>query len=559
MPIHSHGNRVSLDAEDVQERLKQVVARRLELHPRSILEVEVLKRSLDARRKKQEPAWVFAVHVWTEDEREDWVAHRREVDARRKGETPTFQVPQAVPPKNRPIIVGFGPAGLFAALAFADSGIPCTVLERGFPLAERHHHVRDFRRKGTLHTESNLCFGEGGAGTYSDGKLYTRKKHPLVRAVYERLVAFGADPAILTDAHPHIGTNRLYAILQAMREHLMERGVEIRFQTQMKELLVHEGSAAGVRLTNGEEIVGGPVILATGHSARELYESLHSQGVTMTPKAFAIGARCEHPQELIDTVQLGEIRQKNGVEPAEYFLSCQLGSKGLYSFCMCPGGFIIPTPTETGHLNVNGMSNSNRGGRFANAALVVTVEPEDFFIETPGDLEAHGVLAGLAYQRHWERAAFEAGGGGYHAPAQRATDLVAGRGSSSLPERTSYRPGLVAGDLRDVLPRPIVRTLRDGFPKLDQKLPGYLMEEAILVGVETTTSTPVRMARDEGRESPGMPGLYPTGEGAGFSGGVVSSAIEGIASATAAMAKFHGGELPSWMSRSRNGSGRGAS
>ena len=188
---------------------------------------------------------MFTVHVWTEDERKEWLAHRKGVEARRIGATPTFKVQGSVPPESRPIVVGFGPAGLFAALAFADSGIPCIVLERGYPLAERHHHVRDFRRKGTLHTESNLCFGEGGAGTYSDGKLYTRKKHPLVRAVYERLVAFGADPAILTDAHPHIGTNRLYAILQAMREHLLERGVEIRFQTQMDELITHEGAAVG--------------------------------------------------------------------------------------------------------------------------------------------------------------------------------------------------------------------------------------------------------------------------------------------------------------------------
>ena len=259
----------------------------------------------------------------------------------------------------------------------------------------------------------------------------------------------------------------------------------------------------------------------------------------MTPKPFAIGARCEHPQALIDEQQLGRIRDLPDVEPAEYFLSCQLGSRGLYSFCMCPGGYIIPTPTEPGHLNVNGMSNSNRGGDFANAALVVTVEPEDFFLEKPGDLERHGVLAGLEFQRHWEKKAFEAGGENYHAPAQRLTDLVAGKASSSLPSRTSYRPGLVAGDMSDVLPASIVEILRNGLPMLDRKLRGYLMEEAILVGVETTTSTPVRMVRDEGRQSSGVNGLYPTGEGAGYSGGIVSSAIEGILSAEAVLRKYY--------------------
>jgi len=538
MPEFMHGLRVRLDSTHQDKALWKAVALQLRVPPYELIHVEIRKKSLDARRKKQGPSWVFSVDAWVKGEEAELKVFLEGKKERGLPKTPTFRIEKGMSKGPKPIVVGMGPAGLFAALAFADSGIPCTVLERGAPLEERHHHVRDFRRRGELNPESNLCFGEGGAGTYSDGKLYTRKKHAMVHAVYERLVAFGATPSILTDAHPHIGTNRLYAILEGMREYLKERGVEIRFNACVEELILRDSTVEGVRLRGGQEVLGGPVMMASGHSARNLYETLHHQGIPLEPKSFAIGARCEHPQSLIDERQLGPIRNMEGVEPAEYFLACQLGKRGLYSFCMCPGGFIIPTPTEPGHLNVNGMSNSNRGGDFANAALVVTVEPGDFYIERPGDLEHHGVLAGLAFQRHWEKQAFLAGGSTYCAPAQRLTDLVEGRPSSTLPGRTSYRPGLVAGTMDGVLPPSIVKILQDGLPLLNRKLPGYLMEEGVLVGVETTTSTPVRMARQEDRQSPGVSGLYPTGEGAGYSGGIVSSAIEGVLSAHAAIERY---------------------
>jgi uncharacterized FAD-dependent dehydrogenase len=533
-----HNLTIPVGDENPEARLRGVVERKLGAMPGEILEVWIRRRSLDARRGRRQASWVYSVEVWFTHEREEWeeacAQRERQIDPVHPALCdPTLRSGNA--PKAKPIVVGSGPAGLFAALTLADHGVPCVILERGKALKDRHLDVRTFRRKGNLVESSNLCFGEGGAGTYSDGKLYTRKHDALVRRVYERLVAFGAPEEILYQAHPHIGTNKLYAILEGIRNHLLERDCEILFETTMQSLEVKDGKIVGVRLDDGELLQGTTVVLATGHSARDVYSHLHDLGVEMVAKSFAIGARCEHPQQLIDEIQLGAVRQEPGVEPAEYFLATKVGERGLYSFCMCPGGFIIPTPTESGHLNVNGMSNSNRGGDFANAALVVTVNPADFYLQEPGDLDSHGVLKGIAFQREWERRAFEAGGGNYHAPAQRLTDLAAGRPSTTLPSRTSYRPGLVASDLTQVLPSVVIESLRNGLKGLDKKMRGYFTDEAVLVGVETTTSTPVRIVRGEDLMAPGFEGLYPTGEGAGYSGGIVSSAIDGIRVARAAL------------------------
>lgn len=535
MPERLHGLEVPVDTDDRDQALRSAAARALAVAPREILAVEPTKRSLDARRRRAVPSWVFTAQVWVQGEEDDYRAFVAARDERLGADYRPFAIGRAKP-KSRPIVVGTGPAGLFAALTLAENGVPCTVLERGKALSKRHIDVRTFRRRGELHADSNLCFGEGGAGTYSDGKLYTRKHHPLVRAVYERLVAYGATPSILVDAHPHIGTNKLYAVLDGLRESLLDLGCTVEFESKVNGLVVRDGEVVGVRLADGRELLGGPVMLATGHSARDIYEMLHATGVPMVAKSFAIGARCEHPQALVDEVQLGKARTYPDVEAAEYFLSCRVGERGVYSFCMCPGGYVIPTPTEPGHLNVNGMSNSNRGGKFANAALVVTIQPEDFYLETPGDLAHHGELAGIYYQREWERRAFELGGSSYCAPAQRLTDLVESRPSSTLPERTSYRPGLVATDLAPVLPTAVYQSLQQAVQILNRgKFRGYLTEEAVLIGVETTTSSPIRLVRDETRQSPGFRGLFPTGEGGGYSGGIVSSAIEGVETAWAAL------------------------
>jgi hypothetical protein len=534
MPERLTSIQLPVGTGDPKRALRREVARRLQVSETSLLEVFVVRRSLDSRRGRQ-TCWVHTVEVWRVGEEEALASEEAQRRERQTPEHKAFQEADIHPGPMRPIIVGAGPAGLFAALTFADHGVECVVLDRGLAVEDRHLDVRKFRRTGELNAESNLCFGEGGAGTYSDGKLYTRKHHPLVRAVYERLVAFGATGAILTDAHPHIGTNRLYAILKGIREHLAARGTEIRFNARMRSLEVRDGVARGAVLDSGEVIAGAPVILATGHSARDIYAELADLGVPMVPKSFAIGARCEHPQAFVDQAQHGAMVGHSELEPAEYFLSCQVGDRGLYSFCMCPGGYIIPTPTEPGHLNVNGMSNSNRGGEFANAALVVTVRPEDFHVERPGDLDSHGALKGIAFQREWESRAYAAGGGGYHAPAQRLTDFVSGRSTGQLTPRTSYRPGVTSASLEEMLPASVVETMRQGIRMLDRKMRGYLMDDALLIGVETTTSTPVRIVRGEDYMSPGMRELYPTGEGAGYSGGIVSSAIDGIRAARAAL------------------------
>lgn len=535
MPELLTGLEIPLGFEDLDEALLRAAAARLGVRAAALLGADLTRRSLDAR-KRHQPRWVCSATVWRVGEEAARAAALADAEARLLPDFGSAPAISRAPHRGeRPIIVGTGPAGLFAALTLAERGVPSILLDRGKQLSERHLDVRRFRRKGELDPESNLCFGEGGAGTYSDGKLYTRKHHPLVRHVYERLVAFGGTRDILTAAHPHIGTNRLYAILEALRAWLIDRGVEVRFQARVERLLLEHGAACGVVLAGGEELRGAPVILAMGHSARETYRELAAQGVALLPKPFAIGARVEHPQALIDEVQLGPVRRAPGVEAAEYFLSCRVGARGVYSFCMCPGGFIIPTPTELDHLNVNGMSNSNRGSPWANAALVVTVEPADFWIEAPGDLAAHGALAGIEFQREWEARAYRLGGGGYRAPAQRLADFVAGRPSADLPQRVSYRPGLTPAELRGALPGPVVEALRAGARQLDRSLHGFLTNEAVLVGVETTTSTPVRILRGPDRQSPSVPGLYPTGEGAGWAGGIVSSAIDGVETARAVL------------------------
>ncbi len=505
------GITVELDALD---DLRRVAARALGVAPDDVRSVSLARRSLDARGRR--PRWVVTVHVWLHSDPSDVAT-----------EAPNL-VPTVGLGATRVVIVGSGPAGLFAALRFADAGVPCVLIERGGALRDRHRRARTLRAERVLDPECNLCYGEGGAGTYSDGKLYTRKHDPRVRDVYRRLVEFGADPAILVDAHPHVGTNELIPVLAALHDFLVERGVALRFDTRLDGLALVQGRVVGVHLRSpgGPELLpADAVILATGHSARDTYTWLAAAGVAMQPKPFAVGARVEHPQALIDRIQLGAMAGHPSVGAAEYFLTCQVGGRGVYSFCMCPGGFVIPTPTEPGRLNVNGMSNASRGNHFANAALVVTVTPEDF-------APTGRALEGLEFQRRIETRAFEAGATdvtrAYSAPATRLTDFVAGRGSTTLPERTSYRPSLTPSDAGTVLPEAVTRAIREAIGTFDRKMRGYLTDEAVIIAAETTTSSPIRLLRDDGYESPTARGLFPTGEGAGYAGGIVSSAIDGM-------------------------------
>lgn len=524
--------------------VRSAAARAADVAVDDIATVVLRRRSLDARQRRA-PKWVLRCEVYLQGEPgpagPDLRAIRPSRLARPSGDL-------------RPIIVGMGPAGLFAALQFADYGVPCVLLERGPKVEARNLHVRDLRVKGELHEESNLCFGEGGAGTYSDGKLYSRTKSPRLREVYERLVALGLTDRILVDAHPHVGTNRLIPMAKVLREALQEAGHTLRFDARVTGLL-SEGAGPrrrvrGVTLASGEQITGGPVLLATGHSARGVYALLADEGVAMERKPFAVGARVEHPQALVDAVQLGDMAGWSSLGSAEYFLSQKVpergGSRGVYSFCMCPGGYVLPTPTRLGHLNVNGMSNAGRNSRFANAALVAQIGADEMFLERPGDLDddpdfgahvAGGALLGLALQGALERRAFALGGGGYRAPAQRLSDFVFDRAAGGgLPAKTSYRPGLVEADLQTALPSRVRAALQRGAQQVDRRqLRGYVSEEAVIIPVETTTSSPVRVLRGADRQSVTHEGLYPVAEGAGYAGGIVSSAIDGMNSAQAAL------------------------
>jgi hypothetical protein len=426
------------------------------------------------------------------------------------------------------VIVGAGPAGLFAALALAERGVRVVLLERGRDVEARMPDIGALRARGTLDPESNVCFGEGGAGAYTDGKLYTRIKHPFARWVMKRLVDFGAPERILTDAHPHLGTDKLVDIIKRLRNHVIERGGEVRFGARVERLMRIGDAATGVVLEAGEEIPAAAVVLAVGHSARDTLESLYRDGVPMEAKPFAVGLRAEHPQAFINQVQYGSVEAARVLGAAAYALSHQENERGVYSFCMCPGGFIVPSPTESGRMVVNGMSNSTRSARFANSGVVVQVSPEDLVAAGYDDAP----LRGIAFQRDLEEAAFKAVSKPYHAPAMRISDFVKGHATGTLAP-SSFLPGIEASDLRALLPEWIAGPLAAGLDGFNRQLRGYISEDANLLGVESRTSAPVRIPRGDDMMSVGVRGLYPVGEGAGYAGGIVSAAVDGVRAAEA--------------------------
>jgi len=424
------------------------------------------------------------------------------------------------------LVVGDGPAGLFCAYELARQGIAVCVLDRGKTVQPRRHDLKALHQRGEVDGDSNYCFGEGGAGTYSDGKLYTRAhKRGSVRDVIELLAVHGAPEAILVDARPHIGSNRLPKVVTALREKLTGVGVKFEFGARVVGLLTSPGRVRGVRLADGRELEGRAVVLATGHSARDVFSMLAELGVTLEAKAFALGVRVEHPQPLINRIQYGRFADHPKLPNASYRVAETVEGRGVFSFCMCPGGFVVPASTEPGELVVNGMSLSRRDSPYANSGLVIGIEPSD--VERAG---FSGVLGGIELQRHIERAAFAASSGALSAPATRVTDFLARRGSATVPS-TSYIPGLTPTDVGEVLDAAglkLADKLRVALGAFDRKLRGYRTEEAVLIGVESRTSSPVRVPRDpETLEAPGFAGLYPTGEGAGYAGGIVSAALDG--------------------------------
>ncbi|HVZ72526.1 MAG TPA: FAD-dependent oxidoreductase [Polyangia bacterium] len=476
-------------------------------------EVVVVRRALDARKGRP-------------------LGHRLRVRAARVGE----RLEVATPPRARPawpagkppprvVVVGSGPAGTWAALRLAEAGVAATILEQGKPVQPRRHDLAAITR-GRLEPTSNYCFGEGGAGTYSDGKLYTRSKdREGVAEVLADLVRFGAPADVEVESRAHIGSNRLPKVLTTLREHLERAGVTYRFETSAAGLRREGGRVVAVRLVGGDEVPADAVVLAVGHSARDVYAWAARDGIALERKDIAVGVRLEHPQALIDRLQYGAAAEHPRLPAAFYELATEADGRGVYSFCMCPGGWIVPAATEPGGVVVNGMSLSRRDSPFANAGFVVTVRAADF------GPDAAGPLAGLELQRSIERAAFAAGGGDFRAPAQRLGDFLAGRASAEVGE-TSYRPGLAAGTLDGVLPPFVVGALRAGLRRLGSRLPAFLHPEALLIAAETRTSAPVRMPRDpETLQSPGVAGLYPIGEGAGYAGGIVSAALDGARAA----------------------------
>jgi uncharacterized protein len=455
-------------------------------------------------------------------------------------EKPCWTCPPPPSHARTALIIGCGPAGMFAALRCLEKGVKPIILERGKDASARRFDLAPILREGRVIEESNYCFGEGGAGTFSDGKLYTRAtKRGPVAAIYRILVAHGAPEEILTDAHPHIGSNLLPNVVKAIRGSIIAAGGEVRFQTKVTDFIIRQNRIRGVITAAGDEISGDAVILATGHSARDIYRLLAAKNILLEPKPFAVGFRIEHPQPFIDRVQYhlsqGEPRPRL-LPAARYRLATKIRERGVHSFCMCPGGWIVPAATENDEVVVNGMSLSRRDSPFANSGMVSTVEPEDLDAHL---VREHGVLAGIVWQKQLEQCAKQAGGGGQVAPGQRTTDFLTGKTSADLPE-TSYFPGVKSAPLHELLPQAMTARMREGLRLFERQMHGYVSSGALLLGFETRTSSPVRIPRrDDTLQHPQISGLYPCGEGAGYAGGIVSAALDGLRVADAATERGH--------------------
>lgn len=488
--------------------LKRIVAAEAGYIPSEITGYTILKKSIDARGKQ--------VYVNLSIE-----AFIREPYLQR--EKRNIQFRDVHNSKKRVIIVGAGPAGLFAALQLIEKGIKPIILERGKDVKSRRRDLAVLNKEGIINPESNYCFGEGGAGTYSDGKLYTRStKRGNIDRILNLLVQFGANENILYEAHPHIGTNKLPQIITTLRTQIVTSGGEFRFEKKVTDLKIQNGIIKKVTTNDGDIIEGNSVILATGHSARDIFSMLDQKKISIEFKPFALGVRVEHPQSLIDSVQYHCVIRDEFLPPSSYSLVQQVNGKGVFSFCMCPGGIIAPAATNPDELVVNGWSPSKRNNPFANSGIVVAVEEKDII-----DHQRYGELSGIYFQQEVEQKAFKAGGGKFVAPAQRLIDFCENRISSSLPA-CSYLPGINSALLRDVLPSFINERLRAAFKEFGKKMRGYYTNDAVLVATESRTSSPVRIPRNgETLQHPHVKNLYPCGEGAGYAGGIVSAAMDG--------------------------------
>ncbi|MDA9069197.1 FAD-dependent oxidoreductase [Algibacter sp.] len=507
--------RITLKEEEHPDILVLKSAIKLDIDRKDITGVKVLRKSIDARKPKIILNYKVAVYI-----------------KEALPENSAYKFDYKDVSKAKPIhIIGFGPAGMYAALRCIELGFKPIVLERGKNVQDRRRDLKAINQDHFVNEDSNYCFGEGGAGTYSDGKLYTRSlKRGDVRRIFENLVYHGATDQILVDAHPHIGTNKLPKVVQNIRETILKYGGEIHFETRVTDFIIKNNEIKAIQLKNEEEITVDKLILATGHSARDIFYLLHEKQIALEAKSFAMGVRVEHPQHIIDSIQYHCSGERHESLPAaSYGLVQQVNERGVYSFCMCPGGFIVPAATANGEVVVNGMSPSKRNNLYANSGIVVEINADTDLHK----YEQFGALKGLEYQKSLERLAFTAGGRSQTAPAQRLTDFVEGKLSNDLNE-TSYQPGLKSAPLHSLLPKFIGGRLRKGFEAFGRKMKGYYTEEANVVGVESRTSSPVSIPRNEQLQHTQISNLYPCGEGGGYAGGIVSAAMDGERCAEAA-------------------------
>ena len=519
---------LTLPLHHPDEALLSAIFKRLRVTPRDVMRYQIVRRGNDAR-DKANILLVYTVDVTLRNEAPVLARFRKDRDVEHTPDTSYRHVAKAPAGVARPVIVGAGPCGLFAALILAQMGFRPIILDRGKVVRERTKDTWGLWRKSVLNPESNVQFGEGGAGTFSDGKLYSRIKDPrhLDRKVLTEFVKAGAPPEILTEAHPHIGTFRLVTMVESMRASIETLGGEYRFEKRVDGIHIDVDAngrrrVCGLHLQTGEYLEAENVVLAIGHSARDTFQMLHNAGVHVEAKPFSIGVRIEHPQSWIDRSRFGPNAGHPILGAAEYHIShhCSNG-RTVYSFCMCPGGTVVAATSEEGGVATNGMSQYSRNERNANSGFVVGIDPARDY---PGD-----PLAGLALQRHWERRAFIAGGSNYKAPAQRLGDFMAGRPSISLGSVIpSYRPGVQPTDLAECLPDFAVAAMREALPVFGRQIPGYDHPDVVMTGVETRTSSPVRFTRGNDFQSLNTSGLFPAGEGAGYAGGILSAAVDGI-------------------------------
>ena len=518
---------LKLPLDHAADALRPAVLQRLGIADGDLLGFSIFRRGYDARKKSA----ISLIYTLDCELRDEAAVFKRLHGDRNIGPTPdmAYKVVARAPAglTERPIVIGMGPCGFMAALLLAQMGFRPIVLERGKIVRQRTKDTWGLWRKNTLNPESNVQFGEGGAGTFSDGKLYSQIKDPNFygRKVLEEFVKAGAPEEIIYVSKPHVGTFRLVKMVENIRQNIIDLGGEIRFEAKVDKLLREDGQVVGVELAGGERLMSRHVVLAVGHSARDTFQMIHDCGVYVEAKPFAIGFRVEHPQTLIDHARFGPNAGNEILGAADYKLvhHCKNG-RAAYSFCMCPGGQVVAATSEPGRVVTNGMSQYSRAERNANSALVVNIDPEDF----PGDFKKNPLI-GMDFQRHWESAAFVAGGGDYSAPAQKIGDFLAGRPSTAQGNvEPSYQPGVHWTDLSSCVPAYVTEALREAIPAFDRQIKGFAMADAVLTGVETRTSSPIRIKRGPDFQSVNTRGLYPAGEGAGYAGGILSAGVDGI-------------------------------